>query len=534
MPSLHARVAAAAAVIVAAGCVADDFPVDSAHPAGLDSAGDSETGPDTGVDTAHDTAPDTGRDTGTTLTFDERVDVVVVGAGPAGLAAAAEAFAAGLDVLVLEREEAAGGACNLSIGRMLFAGVPEQAALGIDDSPARLAEEWKTFTGGDPTDPWFEFFAENHVPMVYSWLTALGVKWGPLGGDESSGDVDRVLEVDGWGPALVAVLLDQVPADDVRYRAQADELLVDDARVVGLRWTDLEAGTSGTIGAGAVVVATGGFQYDLERVVDLLPDVPAEALRRGSFEGADGNGHDMLLAVGAATQNLEALGFYAHGTFHPDDPTGEVSSRIFGGYPVFDATGHRFHDDDDPNSFPFGRARAFVPGDEAWLVTDDHAADIPQYAPGDEVTAYSIDDLVAAGIVVREDTLESLAAAISVDADAVLEEIATWNAAVRGEQADPWRGERGATEVNLPPFLAVPVAATAAKAFGGVDVDLGGRVLDRGGAAIPGLYAAGELTGMLGGSIVGTDGFTGSLTAVILGGRVAGQQAAAEVAGSSP
>ena len=87
------------------------------------------------------------------------------------------------------------------------------------------------------------------------------------------------------------------------------------------------------------------------------------------------------------------------------------------------------------------------------------------------------------------------------------------------------------TPVVVPPFYAVPVAITAAKGFGGVDVDLSGRVLDTDGAVIPGLYAAGELTGMAGGSLVGDYGFTGSLSAVVLGGRVAGAAAAAEATG---
>jgi predicted oxidoreductase len=78
------------------------------------------------------------------------------------------------------------------------------------------------------------------------------------------------------------------------------------------------------------------------------------------------------------------------------------------------------------------------------------------------------------------------------------------------------------------PFVAMPVGVTVAKGFGGVDVDLDGAVLDGDGARIAGLYAAGELTGMAGGTLVGERGFTGSLTAVLLGGRTAGAAAARE------
>src|SRR4051794_19703295 len=80
-------------------------------------------------------------------------DVVVVGAGPAGLSAAIEAAANGARVLVLEREETYGGSAAYSGARMLFTGSPEQTAAGIVDSPEALLGEWNAITGGDPGEP---------------------------------------------------------------------------------------------------------------------------------------------------------------------------------------------------------------------------------------------------------------------------------------------------------------------------------------------------------------------------------------------
>lgn len=481
------------------------------------------------LDSATDTAGDSG-ETGLPSSFDETVDVLVIGAGPAGLAAAAEVVAAGASVLVLERETWAGGACN-DAAVMFFAGTPEQAALGIEDSPERLASDWNGFTGGDPDDPWFAYFAENHVAMVKDWLAERGLQWGTPTADSGSGDVERIFEIDGWGPELVAVLLDQVPSDAVRYEASATALLVDGGRVVGAAWTDLPSGTSHTIGAGAVIVATGGFQYDLERVKAVIPDVAVSALRRGSFINADGNGHDMLSALGAVTQNLEALGFYAHATFHPDSDTGELTSQVFGEYPQVAGDGLRFADDSDAQSFVLGRTRALLPGESAWLVSSGQIRGIPFANPDDVSEVWSVDELVEAGVILEANDVAGLASAMGVDGTALAGEVDTWNAAVHGEADDPWRDEPGLSQIGSPPFYAMPVAATAAKAFGGIDVDLSGRVIDDGGAPIPGAYAAGELTGMLGGSIVGEHGFTGSLTAVVLGGRVAGMAAAAESTG---
>ena len=72
-----------------------------------------------------------------------------------------------------------------------------------------------------------------------------------------------------------------------------------------------------------------------------------------------------------------------------------------------------------------------------------------------------------------------------------------------------------------PPFYAIPIVPALAKAFGGIEVDSIGRVVDGSGEAIAHLYAAGELTGMAGGSLVDDGFFTGSLSAVILSGWVA-------------
>jgi predicted oxidoreductase len=96
---------------------------------------------------------------------------------------------------------------------------------------------------------------------------------------------------------------------------------------------------------------------------------------------------------------------------------------------------------------------------------------------------------------------------------------------------DEFRTSSVGAPLQTPPFHSVEVSVSVAKGFGGVDVDLDGRVLNAAGGPIPGLYAGGELTGMIGGSIVGEYGFTGSLTAVVLGGRVAGAHAAAEALG---
>jgi fumarate reductase flavoprotein subunit len=142
---------------------------------------------------------------------------------------------------------------------------------------------------------------------------------------------------------------------------------------------------------------------------------------------------------------------------------------------------------------------------------------------------FDLGDLEDAGLVVQGDDVAAVADALGVDANALKDEAAAFNAFADGAGTDRFRTDPSQVNpITRAPIYALPLAITVAKGFGGVDVDLQGRVLDTSGQVIPGLYAAGELTGMAGGSLVGDAGFTGSLTAVVLGGRVAGENAAAE------
>ncbi len=472
--------------------------------------------------------PDPGDDVADEDSDQEYVDVVVIGAGAAGLAAAGDAVAAGADVVVLEREAEAGGAANVAGGLMLFSGTPEQRAAGVLDSPAQLAAEWPGFTGGDVADPWFQFFAAQNIPMVYDYLASLGVRWLAPEREPSGGDTPRVQPVEGQGAALVAALLDAAldagpGAASVRYGAQADELLLEDGRVAGVRWSDDDGGH--ILRAGATIVATGGFLRDLDRVRAAVPALGDAPLTYASWQGADGNGLTMLEDVGATTQNLGAVGFYAHGFAAPVAGVDEVVSSIVAETPWVNADALRFCDEAGVNSLVVGRTRALQPAGLAWMVADQRVEDAIFADPSAGGAVYRFADMEDAGSVTRADSLVGLADALGLDGDTFLATLADYNAA--SEADDPWRSARG-VPVVAPPFYALPIAISVAKAFGGVDVDLQGRVLDSEGKVLPGVYAAGELTGMLGGSIVGEYGFTGSLTAVVLGGRVAGQYAAAE------
>lgn len=457
--------------------------------------------------------------------------VVVIGGGVAGMTAAIDAAAAGVNVVVLEREQTVGGSA-LHAQHMLFSGSPEQEAAGVEDSPDQLLVEWPSFTGGNVSDPWVRYFAEHNVPDVRMWLGGLGLSWGSPFPDDSGGTTARLHSIEGRGEALVDTLYAALPPGSLRLGVEATGLELDAyGRVTGVDYVDLDTGQTGVVEARAVVVATGGFGWNLERVREARPDLADVVLTRASWSGADGNGLAMLEGVGAATQNLAAVGLYAHGSRCPDTPELEMQVPFLTRVPwVGQASGARFVNETATNDFH--TAEAIVDdGGAAWMAFGLGAVfDNPVCGrDGDAERSYTPEELVSAGFARRAETPADLAVAIGVDPAAFTASLDAYNAAVRSGGPDAFRDSMaGAFPVDVPPLYAMPVAVSVAKMFGGIDVDLHGRVLATDGRVIPGLYAAGELTGMAGGSLVGDAGFTGSLTAVVLGARVAGQHAASD------
>jgi len=458
----------------------------------------------------------------------EVVDVVIVGAGPAGLAAAIEATEAGAEVAVLEREPAAGGALRYAGSLMLMAGTPEQAEAGIEDSPETLLAEWEAMTGGDPEDPWVRALAERAVPDVHDWLIARGlpVKLGPYD-DASSGAVPR-LHTSYDGADVVDTLAATLPEGVLRLERTVDGLIERGGRIVGVRWHGERR--EGRIHATAVVMATGGFLRDLDRVRAARPELADVALLHASGPGADGQGLGLLEPLGAASRNQAAIALYLHGSEDPARPGEEVCPTCVTEGIWVDAEGRRFTDDGAINSLTSAEDALEASG-MAWLVLDGPIVARCRFRVAHQADEErTVQELVEGGAAFQADDLASLADTIGADALVLTDTVAAFNAYTHGEAQDPWRqrDREPPSPIDEPPYTAVRLQPAVAKQFGGVAVDLSGRVLDPAGAPFPGLFASGELTGMAGGSLVGHTGFTGSLTAVLLSGRVAGLAAAEE------
>jgi predicted oxidoreductase len=232
----------------------------------------------------------------------EPTDIIVIGAGLAGLVAAAEAADAGRRVVVTDQEPAAslGGQAWLSFGGLLMIDTPEQHRLGIRDSAELAWDDWQGSAGFDrPEDYWPRRWAKAYVEFAAgekrSWLKRQGVRlfpvvqWAERGGYQAGGhgnSVPRFHLVWGTGPGLLTPFVGRVQEHvrsgrvQIRFRHRVTNLVTDHGAVVGAAGEVLQAsdaargepssrGVAGDfeIRAGAVVVASGGIggNHDLVR-----------------------------------------------------------------------------------------------------------------------------------------------------------------------------------------------------------------------------------------------------------------------------
>ncbi|GDX83464.1 fumarate reductase [Deltaproteobacteria bacterium] len=510
-------------ILLFLSCQGPATPGDSALQADTAPVADSGEPGETGVDSG---------DSGELV--DTTTDVIVVGSGPAGVAAALSAEAGGANVILFEREDSAGS--GLRLGGLAFAvNTPWQAAVGVEDSVDAAAAEWGEITGvsGDSAGPQ-RFFAESSATL--EWLAARGAEIGEPLITAGGGSVARIHPLL-WAPGKDP--FESVMAGfsgDVRLGVEVTEPLLADGAVVGVRWREVASGLEGSTGARSVVLATGGFLRDLDTVATLRPDL---AVREPLFEtnpSSTGGGLPFLSAARAGADRPEEIGAYLHSVQDPQQVEGEpliFSSN--GPFILVGADGRRFTKDDALTDLG---PMLDAPEGEVWVVAAGIGAtagtfSAPGYnaAEGQGIVKLTAAEVVALGSdeVFEADTLEELATLTGLGSGLV-DEVEEFGARVAAGAADPFGRMLDPTDALVdPPWLALQVHPGLAKNFGGAATDVEGHVLDDEGAVIPGLYAAGEVAGMIVGGGSGT-GFMGSVGACYQGGLAAGATAAAEAA----
>jgi len=456
-------------------------------------------------------------------------DVVVIGAGGAGLAAAITAEQNGAKVIVVEKMPKVGGNTILAGGAVNA--VEDRSEFAIKQNDSVFWHYTQTLSGGDfQGDPELVMTLVSNAYDGIQWTKELGMEWL---GEDAVFTVSGGLWPRAWKPAGKASAgffetygkyIDNTDKIDLMLNTKAEEILVNEkGEVCGIVCTG-ETGNTVTINAKSVVVATGGFSKNVElrMAYDAIWGMLDEKVLSTNHPGATGDGVKMLQKLQAdfiqmGNIQLLPLGDPVTGSLSGNIEHG-VDSRIF-----VNKSGLRYGDEggrrDDMTRDLFAQQDAYM-----WIVMDSDT-----YPTGDELNNFgeSANQLVEAGRAVKADTLDELAVLMNVDAANLKATIAEYNEYCIGGAKEGQADQFGRTLFGAPidngPFYAGARVPTVHHTMGGVRIDTLCRVYNESGEIIENLYAAGEVTG----GIHGTNRLGGNaLTDTIVFGRIAGESAA--------
>lgn len=450
--------------------------------------------------------------------FDAEVDVLVIGAGACGLAAALRSAECGASVAVVEKLDTLAGNTSVSSGSVPGAGTRFQRAAGIEDGPEAFLQDLLRVSGPHEAEEIARRLAEISAPLVEWLVDVAGVEMTVITAYRHVGH--RVARLHGPPSRRGRDLLEglfaatQRQGVPVAFRMPARELIGDWAG--GVAGAVLEDGSR--IGAGAVILACNGFGADRELLERFCPEI-AGALYFGA-PGSQGEAVRWGEALGAALANVGA--YQAHASVAEPQAALVTWTVVEKGGVVVDATGRRFGDETLGYS-AFAALEAARPAPR-YAIYDRRVRDFT--ASRQEEFA----ELVAHGGAPEDPTIDGLAARRGLDREVLCATLEAAAAAARGAIADPF----GRTDWGLgalePPFVSTRIAPALFHTQGGLRVDLNARVLRPDGGAVPGLYAGGgAATGISGrnggGGYVSGNGLLAALGLGWLAGAHAPRQA---------
>ena len=447
-------------------------------------------------------------------TIEREADVVVIGSGAAGLAAALEARRAGCSVLLLEKLSHAGGNTCICGGIIYGTGSEIQAANGLTgDSADALAQYWLDRAEGNADPELLQFVAE-HSGETIDWLVENGVVFSPTLSAPGTAGVLRGIRTVNGGVDFVVPLLDKVQEEgvEVLLNTRATELIAQDGVVCGV--TAVSGKDTLHIAAEAVVLATGGFDADPETARKYCPDLASDLSY--SSPGNVGDGIVMAEAVGADTVfKGGVIGYRAVpgiGYRHP------INNLRTANCLSVTQEGERYTN--ETIDYPIFYANMKATGSEMFYSIFDSA-----------VPNETLELAAEGGYALKADTIEELAGAIGVPAETLSATVARYNElCAKGSDDDFGKAAEQMIAIEQGPFYALKVIPATIGSMGGVKINLNAEVLNTEGGTIPGLFAAGATAN--GDFLYQTYPASGSaIQFAFTTGRVAGQQAAARANG---
>ena len=451
-------------------------------------------------------------------------DVIVIGSGAAGLAAAVSAAEAGASVLLMEADAKCGGSSRLSGGHFYAAGTSLQRAAGVIDDADAMFEHYMTLNQFLVEPSVVRRFCDLSAPS-FEWLRAMGVNF-PLTGLYRSGvgSVPRGHQPEGAGAAVVEVLEGRASSLHIEqvFNCRASALLHNPNGVItGVRTKD------GDVTAPTVIVASGGFGANPEMLKQYYPDAAAQgdwswyigspmaqgdALTLGKAVGAaiDGHNRGLLLATPGFSKDLEVA----------------LPSWLI----LVNSHGRRFTNETVSYTVLAGLMKH--QRGPIYAIFDEQARAAAKRSP--QFNAYWVNDVLARkaedGTIQRAPSLEALAQRVGMPPTTLVGTVDRYNRDCDAGQDTAFFKTSNAPlpALRAPPFYAVEVRPAIICWTGcGLRVDANLRVLNEQEQAIPGLYAAGEAVGSLHGDRYIGGG--GSFGPCITFGRLAGNNAIAYV-----
>lgn len=499
------------------------------------------------------------------------VDVVIVGAGGAGMTAALTASEYGAKVIIVESQAVVGGNSVRATGGMNAGDTPVQdtntfgesagveavlknaEAYADNEEIAKLAEEVKFQWAAYQQNPTGYFDSEELMqldtmiggkgindPELVETLaedSSEGIEWlkkynidlcnvGAFGG-ASVKRIHRPVNAEGKtvsvGAYMIPLLEDACKADEnitILTETTATKIIMKKADTVGTA-TDAVAkeyaagiictGKSGetvTINAKAVILAAGGFGANLEMVASYKPEL--EGFMTTNAPGIQGQGIQMAIEVGAATVDMEQIQIHPTVQF---DTAALITEGLRGdGAILVNAEGKRFIDEVGTRDV-VSAAEIAQTGSYSWLIVDQAMLDKSSVIAG----------YVKKGFVFSGATYEELAAQIGVPADAFAETMNAWNGYVAAKNDPDFGRVSFANPLDTAPYYAIKVTAGVHHTMGGVKINEDTEVISTTGVEIVGLYAAGEITG----GVHGANRLGGNAVSdFVVFGRIAGEEAA--------
>lgn len=465
------------------------------------------------------------------ITQDMTSEVVIVGGGGAGLAAAVSALQNGARVVIIEKMGYLGGSTNVCGGAFNASGTKYQEALGIEDNPQKHFEQ--TMKGGHNTnDPTMVHYLADHAKDTLQWLEEMGLKVNPKVGAATGALYQRSHYPDpAGGNTYVRVLEEQLakyPGKvQVLLETKATGLVEENGRIVGV--TVESKGKKATVHASkAVIMATGGFGANVEYRQKVNTGIWKEAIldkRIGCSNisvAAQGDGLLMAEKVNADLIGLADIQVHPNGTPGTGlmlDIKTSGRNRLF-----INTNGDRFVDEGAARDV-LSKAIFRQPGQTYWLL-QNHLR-YPDENKIDLLSGRKMKDMLEQKRVMKAETLEEAAKMMNVDYEHLKKAVDEYNRVASHEIDKDQFGFRATHTDDRPmtegPWYFARKVPTIHHTMGGIRTNTNAQAIDVNGKVIPGLYAAGEVTG----GIHGENRLGGNAVAdLMVFGRTAGRNAA--------